>query len=681
MNESDFHTTIDAAPLDFAALRRESIRNLEKLTGTVWTDFNTHDPGITILEQLCYAITDLAYRTSFDLPDLLAEGGEDWARELYRPSEVLTTHPVTLTDLRKLVMDVKGVKNAWVERVDNPALPLFYHPGKKQLSLKEKPPASQEVQLKGLYRVLIEKLDLDDIDGDFVKQEVTKQLQSHRGLCEDFEQIEVLGDMPIKVKARIEIGPVEDAETLLVEIYERIANYISPHIPFLRLDEMLAAGKRIDEIFEGPMLKHGFIDTEALEALERRVAIHGSDLIREIMSVNGVRAVRYIGIGSVESGDREWESWEFELQDKSRVLKLYLLSCEIVLQREQLEVTVDKAAVIATYDERLRRSALFEALPAQERDIIPPKGRWRNVGNYHSIQHQFPLNYGIGPAGLSQTASPHRRAQARQLKAYLMFFDQLLANQFTQLAQARDLFSFQGSGSTTYFSNMIDDSQLDLEPIRRLDSKAHQEELQSITESSAKQGKPGERRNRFLNHLLARFAEDFTDYSLMLPGALSEGETQPLERLSKDKKAFLRRYPRISTARGNAFNYIEAYGPENVSGLEERIRLKLGLSAEDFYLVEHILLRTMSGDEKQDVPFLASTNSKDPYSLQLSFVFVDKPARLKNPGFRQLVEQTVREETPAHLTPYIHWLGKDEMRTFETTYRDWVEKLRANWAT
>ena len=79
------------------------------------------------------------------------------------------------------------------------------------------------------------------------------------------------------------------------------------------------------------------------------------------------------------------------------------------------------------------------------------------------------------------------------------------------------------------------------------------------------------------------------------------------------------------------------------------------------------------------VPFLAASRSKDPYSLQLSFVFADWPERFKSPGFRRLVEQTVRDETPAHLTIYTHWLKKEAMTDFETVYLDWLEKLRNNW--
>jgi hypothetical protein len=100
----------------YATLRAEAIRQLERLASGRWTDFNDHDPGITILEQLCYALTDLGYRIDYDIPDLLASSG-DPARDLYTPGQVLSSEPVTLTDLRKLALDVPGVKNAWIEPV------------------------------------------------------------------------------------------------------------------------------------------------------------------------------------------------------------------------------------------------------------------------------------------------------------------------------------------------------------------------------------------------------------------------------------------------------------------------------------------------------------------------------------------------------------------------------------
>ena len=55
----------------FESLRSEAIKLVQQVSGKVWTDYNLHDPGITILEQLIYAITDIIYRTDFPVEDYL----------------------------------------------------------------------------------------------------------------------------------------------------------------------------------------------------------------------------------------------------------------------------------------------------------------------------------------------------------------------------------------------------------------------------------------------------------------------------------------------------------------------------------------------------------------------------------------------------------------------------------
>ena len=57
---------------DYGLLRQKGMEYIEKLGSRLWTDYNIHDPGITMLEALCYALTDLGFRTSLDIKDLLA---------------------------------------------------------------------------------------------------------------------------------------------------------------------------------------------------------------------------------------------------------------------------------------------------------------------------------------------------------------------------------------------------------------------------------------------------------------------------------------------------------------------------------------------------------------------------------------------------------------------------------
>src|SRR5688572_32746668 len=57
--------TVLPPALDYGFLRAEGLAHIQRLSSTLWTDHNQHDPGITTLEILCYALTDLAYRMGF----------------------------------------------------------------------------------------------------------------------------------------------------------------------------------------------------------------------------------------------------------------------------------------------------------------------------------------------------------------------------------------------------------------------------------------------------------------------------------------------------------------------------------------------------------------------------------------------------------------------------------------
>src|SRR5580700_10822667 len=100
--------------LDFDTLRTNAINYLGPITSKYWTDYNIHDPGITTLEMLMYAVMDLGYRANLPIGSLISTGSSS-ATNFFTPAQVMGCNPTSITDLRKVVMDVGEVRNAWVE--------------------------------------------------------------------------------------------------------------------------------------------------------------------------------------------------------------------------------------------------------------------------------------------------------------------------------------------------------------------------------------------------------------------------------------------------------------------------------------------------------------------------------------------------------------------------------------
>ncbi|MBB3969160.1 hypothetical protein [Mucilaginibacter phyllosphaerae] len=616
--------------MDFAALRQEGINHLQHLAGNTWTDHNIHDPGITILDQLCYALTDLSYRISLDIGDLLARPGDDTYGSLFSPAQILTTSPVTITDFRKVLLDIPGVKNAWIEKITDPQPPIYFNPQKNTLSLHyderssaDTAPASlQQVKIKGLYKVLISKSNRDHSDSNLLQQ-VNDRLQDCRGLCEDFEPAMIMAEEKITLKGTIEVINTEDVNRSAAEILYRLSSWLLPGINFYTLQQMLAKGKTVDEVMDGPALQHGFIDDDELNLFNRRPKLFASDLIREIMAMPEVRIIDNVLMSTaVKPGN----SWILDL-DTNRTPALDYEACldsrnGLTFQKNGQVLQVNTEAVLS-YLAHYKKAESKEILKPAERDIVPPRPAVSNLGAYYSIQNHFPQIYGIGETGLPESAPAERKAQAGQLKAYLLFFEQILANYFEQAAGLKDLFSFHNMDIKTYFHQSLAGKIPGVEEL--LDEK-YTGVIADLTESREN---ALNRKDRFLNHLLARFGESLTDYSLWLNNEhrLNDGklnanmlltadpaqmEKERLEsyklKLVKDKLTFLQHYPAISSQRGKGFNYTQpAWRNENVSGLEKRIAGKLGINnpktgsltdnTGGFYMVEHILLRPMPADK------------------------------------------------------------------------------------
>ncbi|MEL6140307.1 MAG: hypothetical protein AAFU67_01675 [Bacteroidota bacterium] len=495
---------------DFEELRRRGIEHIAKLSGDLWTDHNLHDPGITILEALCFALTDLGYRTSLDINELVAPSTDTTQENnFFTPEEILTANPLTILDYRKLLIDIQGVRNAWIipaelsdeELAETPRLELdpfgrrqqeqllyYPSPNDEQLSsvqLSTTPEGVNETKplyLRGLYRVVLEvdpqltqgeetNCGPGQTDLSSVLAEARRRLHAHRNLCEDFIEVSFLRDEEIGLCLEVDLSPKALPDDVLANIYSAVEEFISPKLSFYSLAEMLEKGEPIEKIYRGrpylpayfdshdpeARLSHGFVDEEELTKAELPTVLRASDLYRVIMGVEGVRAIRELKLVNFLGGIAQTNGVDWELpltlghrplfSPQKSVIKFY---------KGVLRVIADQAAVTDRFRQRLA-DYQKNKYPQSKLNLSIPYGNHReDLGDYYSIQQEFPTVYGIGPGDLPASATAERKAQALQLQGYLTFFDQLLANYLAQLAHIRELFAFEGASGRTYFGQTVE---------------------------------------------------------------------------------------------------------------------------------------------------------------------------------------------------------------------------------
>ena len=816
---------------DFTALRRKGIELIEQMSSRWWSDYNSHDPGITMLEALCYAITDLGYRIGWDIADLLQDPpGKDAEKSpnngsdtFFTARKILTINPFTADDLRRLLVDHPGIGKAWVTTArpgcddccwyaDCQRDCLSFAPSGVQTFAADAitPLGIRDVQLqfendpelgdlnnrkirhtfaildsedkaleitaefrlpawsteargeitkyvdeagnlrgrvtsvalknivegdqKRTYLVDIEILFESSVDkafsnlmvpavptklygtadelkgyGDtwnftrFVSAELAKivvepfllksaavqriiadataLLREHRNLCEEFHRIEPVQAEEVAICADILVEPDADIEQVFAEMLFAIENYFDPPLDFHSLEELRKEGLAVEEIFEGPILTQGFIKQEEIEKAQLRSELRTSDIINEIVEIEGIVAVRslrltrYDSAGNPVSGvadiDREGNEskisaeWTLEISENC-LPRLSVDNSAFLFYKHDLPFVADFAEARDTLNQ-LRGEA--ERLKAQRSgdapDLPVPEGGYRDPEQYAPVQYMLPAIYGAGPDGVRQPATAGQKAQVRQLKGYLMVFEQLLANAFSQLAGAKHLFSLKKEMKQTMFVQSLNDETIIHEVTEILKAELDESALLDMVETTTTMQ---ERRGRFLDHLMARFGERFSDYALQLTGY--DGKLKPPEQLIEDKRAFLAALPELSRDRARGLNTADStLTPERATVLKKRIALLTGLppaTAKKIIFVEHLLLRPrFPGDALIEVCLdnqpCAACGESDPYSFQLTVVMPGWESPFNaNIELRRFVERTIRQEIPSHILGKICWVGNQD---------------------
>lgn len=755
---------------DYEQLRQFGLKYIEQFSRDVWTDYNVHDPGITIMEVLSYVITDLAYRTSLPMEDILARLGSDTTKDFFTAREILPCNPVTIDDIRKKIIDVEGVENAWaipytdntwiipyeesdpcdvpvnspayyikcnvpqqqitlrpdsaagftprnieglyqlnllleedavlgdlnvlstdwemrdagtgyrkalvrfifplsmdktypgqdgvntpVDKIAtgnvtsytvsnfNPALNTFdltlklgaatvqvpnvafhiqpVHTGDKLSDLKNQMwnelsvanPAAQQEMIAKVFAVFRAKV----AKASAIIDNVYCSFQKVRGLCEDVIKIGIVPSQEIAVCADIETDNSVDLETILGKIYFYIDTFFSPPVRFYLLKELTEKGIPTDIIFEGPVLKHGFLLDTELRKSSLFTEVHVSDLYSLIMGIEGVKTIKYLQITNYFNGlpKTDGEFWKLDLNKNMPVpasyhLNLDRLRSKIIFYKGDMPITANRQVANRIYNDLKAGLSKPRINPSLKilNDILPPAGTSYQLEEYYSLQNELPFVYGVNRDGIPSDADGARKTKIKQLKGYLLFFDQLLANYLSQLAGLKDLYAVGNNTDQTYFSQPVydvplanaedahyysnppvgaqmpdpetqnfygtapllkdfampaaadvDEPETYATPWKNFANDKKNDYRMKLAAITEPEDNDLDRRARFQDHLLARFSEHFAEYAAMMYKSLTQsaegGDRKTAQEISADKFSFLEHYHILSYNRGKGQYY------------------------------------------------------------------------------------------------------------------------------
>lgn len=572
----------------------QGIEALQRLSGKVWTDFNEHDPGVTILENIAYTLTELAEKTKLPINDLLIEKEgqvlQSGDNGMFIPSEIFTTNPVTINDLRKLIIDqVEDVKNVWITCVNMDGTPS----GNK---------------LKGLYNITVELYFYDDRQAHAeILQQVQNVFHAHRNLCEDIYDISICKPYTLGLKFNISLEDNVDGEDMLAQILYKLTNFLTPEVQFSSLEQLLSEGMSTDEIFDGPHLENGFIQDVSLNDPISSVTM--SELVRLISQLDGIKSINQFDLEYLDDPDQSNQLSMTDLQlpqDKLIVIPdghvpvlAFPTVAKKLVYRNNSTVFYPNLKIVKTKFASLQAGDYknFQLASNARNEIEIPQGNYSHIPDYYLMRNQFPAIYGVGEFRLPSGLPESRYAQVKQLQAYLLSMDQVLANFLSQLNHLYTLYDVRTTDFQSYYTQELPEMK-EIIGLLRYDPNDDDQQVMSawkdtLTETNALFDHPKIKRlDHLADNLIARFSEKFPSYTLQKINAVTHESTisykQFEEKLLLWKRKFVRYYDKLSYNRFRSYDYSlpteylnyevgKEEGQSNMPGMIAKICILLGI--------------------------------------------------------------------------------------------------------
>lgn len=603
----------------FEALWQQAHEKVTAFSGDIWTDTGDHDPGVTLLQSATWNCSDLSYRASLPLNDLLTHQDRNTLfPEEFGPEQVLTCNTVTAEDYRRALLDVHSSD---IKALDTPEQDFlfsdvsltqepkahrfhwWYNAEKREYSFTEptvtQPEDKKTLSLRGnLWLSLVPTRYTQSLSSEnraAVAQYLAAFLAAHRNLGEAVSRIVWLQPATFSTRMTIELADnIGDINQVAAQIYQVTDAFLRPAVARYTTEQRRAFGDAGGAIFEGPRLKHGWQQTVPSQITSGGYVLNLGPLVNLLLAIPGVASLSTL---SVDKGDGhitavEGDNWRWQVADGYYPLLWGETPLELLATNGGPLTLVSKGGI----RNRLDREAMARYLTQADLIVTTPTvllaGRFRDQTGYIPVGQRLPECYAL------QQPDAVIDDPTRAVHQFLLPVDQLLADGTAELAQLPTLLAFKDRGDVIrgtrwpYTNAMV--QQAIHQPYAKTLEAIAQQDTAILTQGKQFVGANFARELDFLQYLLGYFGTQRAALPLTLD----------LPDFLATQRAYLAQQPALGYDRINI-------RIDQVSALQKRIAARIGLdsicfmdnpdlSQLPFYLIEHRQLLPQTPDSTFD---------------------------------------------------------------------------------
>ncbi len=331
----------------------------------------------------------------------------------YSPEEIYCTYPETTRDFRKVLIDVKGVHNAWL----------------------------YPTQFDGVFDVDISISD-EPKNKTTLKSIIENRLESLRPLGAMFRHINFLQELAVEIHVIVDIGQERTHcnEEFALQLVKHCSEIIAGKIEFRSLKEIEET--KWNECLNSPELDYGFLTEQELDENAIKDTINGFDIKSKLDDLVEGCLVKRIFISSDTLSGEKHDKTSFSIAFDKRKFSPRL-------ERYKIDFCDEQELIESFYGENnnlkqpTRKSHSSTAITLSEYSGLNEVSskEVNSIGRYEGLFELLPEVFNARAHNQHMDLAESDRINAAQLRSYLSVFDLVFKSYHKSLESLPDLFN------------------------------------------------------------------------------------------------------------------------------------------------------------------------------------------------------------------------------------------------